>query len=176
MELKEDIARKLKSVRMIVTDVDGVLTDGKIIFDDQGVESKQFNVKDGLIMKYIRRSGLITGVITGRDSNVVRMRCNGLHYDFHYHGIMNKQEVLEKELKARGLEWENVIYLGDDINDLVILKLAGLGVCPSDAPLYIQEHADLITRAAGGEGVFREVADMILLSRGEMDGIIEENS
>ena len=164
----------LKSIRAIVTDVDGVLTDGSIIFDSNGVETKEFNVKDGLIMKHLHNNGYTTGIITGRKSEVVIRRCEELKFSFHYHGIEDKMKVLEGELSTRNLKWNQVLYIGDDINDLAIIRKCGLGVCPSDAPEYVKSDANYITTVPGGRGVFREVSDMVLKAGGQLTSILNE--
>ena len=164
-----------QQVKAIISDVDGVLTDGGIIYDDNGVESKKFNAKDGLIVKLLRDSGIKVGVITGRDSQVVKHRCNELKFDFHYHGVKNKLPTYQEILDKLGLESKEVAYLGDDLNDLALVKKSGLGVVPKDAHNYIQEQADLVTNVGGGQGVLRETGDLILASQGLMEDIISRH-
>ncbi len=173
MVIDDSLRDKFGEIKMLVTDVDGVLTDGKIIYDDNGVEYKHFNVKDGLIVKQLRRFGIIVGVITGRDSKVVRKRCEELKFDFHFHGIKNKREALSAEMEKRKVEWSQVMYIGDDLNDLELIENCGIGCTPNDAPGYVAERADLVADRAGGEGAYREIADYLILSRGWMDELLE---
>lgn len=163
---------KAKKIKAIITDVDGVLTDGGIIYDNNGMEFKRFNVKDGQVVKALREQGLVTGVITGRNSEVVKFRCRELKFDFHHHGVKNKVALLEKELQERKLNWEEVAYIGDDLPDLCIFEKCGLSVLPSDGLSYLQKEVDWVTQAAGGRGVFREVADFILWAQGKLEDII----
>src|SRR6187431_3009069 len=129
---KEQI-KKAAQIKAIFFDVDGVLTDGKIIYDNAGNETKQFNVKDGYIISHLKKAGIIVGIITGRDSKVVSNRAAELKLDFCHQGIVDKLAVFEKLIEFHKLKKKQVAYIGDDINDLGALKNCGLAVCPSDA-------------------------------------------
>jgi 3-deoxy-D-manno-octulosonate 8-phosphate phosphatase (KDO 8-P phosphatase) len=172
--MTEEIKIKAKEIRLIITDVDGVLTDGGIIYDDNQLEYKRFNVKDGLIVSHLRRNGIMVGAITGRKSKVVEDRCDELNFDFHYHGIKDKGKKLKEILETLEIELSEVAYLGDDLIDLPILTQVGLSVCPSDAMPYIQDKVDMVSSLNGGQGVFREVGDIVLIAKGLLDGIIEK--
>lgn len=167
------ILEKAKKIKAIVFDVDGVLTDGRIIYNNDGMESKEFNVKDGQIIQHLKLHEILTGVITGRDSQVVRNRCNELKIDFHYHGVKRKGEKFEDVLMEFGLEREEVAFIGDDINDLPILTQCGLAATPADGHYKVKEQVDLILQAKGGEGALRELADLVLDSQGFYELIIE---
>jgi 3-deoxy-D-manno-octulosonate 8-phosphate phosphatase (KDO 8-P phosphatase) len=169
-----DQVKKSANIKAIFFDVDGVLTDGRIIFDDTGKETKNFNVKDGLIVSHLKKAGIITGVISGRESAATTKRCAELKVDFCHQDIIDKVSVFEKLVKHYKLRNKEVAFIGDDIDDLPILRIAGLSVCPLDAFDYIKTHVDLITRTKGGNGVFREVGDLVLAARGEMDKIFEK--
>ena len=117
--------KKAKAIQAIFFDVDGVLTDGKIIYDDNGVESKQFNVKDGYIISHLKKAGIIVGIITGRDSKVVSHRAAELKLDFCHQGIVDKHSVFEKLVEFHKLKKRQVAYIGDDINDLNTLRACG---------------------------------------------------
>lgn len=172
--LTEALKSRAVLIKLIITDVDGVLTDGGIIYDNNGCEYKRYNVKDGLIVHLLQKNGIKVGAITGRDSKVVSDRCNELNFDFHFHGIKNKGEKLLEILEAHGIERSEVAYLGDDLIDLPILTQVGLSACPSDALPYIQKHVHFVSSLKGGEGVFREVADLILESKGLLSDIVEK--
>lgn len=163
---KEHI-RQASRIKAIFFDVDGVLTNGMIIYDDAGRETKHFNVKDGLIISHLKKAGIITGAISGRESEAVSRRCAELKVDFCHQGIVDKASVFEKLVQHYQLKHKEVVFIGDDINDLGIFALCGFSVCPADAPVYVQEKADLVTGAKGGKGVLREVADLVLASKGE---------
>lgn len=172
-DISPEILAKAKQIKAIIFDVDGVFTDGGIIYNNSGVEYKRFNVKDGQIIKYLRKYKILTGVITGRDSQVVRNRCDELKIDFHYHGIENKVEIFKEVLEANNLTNAEVAYVGDDINDLPILVRCGLSATPCDGHRAVKERVDIVTIAKGGQGVLRELADFILESQGFYDEIIE---
>jgi 3-deoxy-D-manno-octulosonate 8-phosphate phosphatase (KDO 8-P phosphatase) len=169
----KETARKAKQITAIFFDVDGVLTDGKIIYDDRGVESKQFNVKDGLIINYLKRLNFIVGIISGRNSSVVTTRAAELKLDFCKQGVLDKLSLFENLLLEYNLSPSQVAYIGDDINDLGILRVCGFSGCPSDAPSYIKIEADMITTAKGGEGAFREFSDFVISSQGEFEKILK---
>lgn len=166
------LIKKASQIKALFFDVDGVLTDGKITYDDSGREIKSFHVKDGQIIAHLKKAGIITGIISGRESDTVSRRANELKLDFCHQGIVDKGSVFEKLLEFHKLKKKHVAFIGDDINDLAILKQAGLPVCPADAPFYIRKLAELVTSAKGGQGVVREVADLILASRGALVKIV----
>jgi 3-deoxy-D-manno-octulosonate 8-phosphate phosphatase (KDO 8-P phosphatase) len=159
--------KKARHVKAIFFDVDGVLTNGKIIYDESGKEVKEFNVKDGLIVGYLKKSGIVVGAISGRESEAVTKRCAELKVDFCHQGIMDKGSVCEKLMKHYKLKSRQVAFIGDDINDLPVFKLVGFRICPSDALHYLKTRVDMVTNCKGGGGVLREVADLVLAARGE---------
>lgn len=171
-DIPEDIKPKYKNIKAIICDVDGVLTDGGIIYDDDGKEYKKFNVKDGQIIKHLKEAGILIGAITGRDSPVVRFRCTELKMDFHYHGSKEKWKHYEQVKQDFDLNDEEVLYIGDDIIDLSIFTRCGLAVAPADALSYVKDCATYVTKAKGGEGVLREVGDIILAAKGLLKDII----
>lgn len=169
---KEQI-KKAANIKALFFDVDGVLTDGGIIYDDTGCETKKFNVKDGYIVSHLKKAGIIVGIITGRESKVVSNRAAELKLDFCHQGIMDKHAVFEKLVEFHKLKRKQVAYIGDDINDLKVLQTCGLSACPADAPDYIRNKVDIITKTKGGEGVAREISDLILASKGILDKILK---
>lgn len=169
---KEQI-KKAGAIKAIFFDVDGVLSDGKIILDDTGREIKNFNVKDGYIISHLKKAGIIVGAISGRESGATTKRCAELKVDFCHQGIIDKASVFEKLAKHYNFKMKQVAFIGDDINDLPVFKLAGLSVCPADTFDYIKDKVDLVTSTKGGNGVLREVADLVLAARGEMEKILK---
>ena len=169
---KEQI-KKASGIKAIFFDVDGVLTDGKIIYDENGKEIKTFHVKDGLIIGYLKRAGIVTGGISGRESAAVTKRFAELKIDFCHQGIVDKAMVFEKLLAHYKLKSREVVFIGDDLNDLPVFRLAGFAVCPADTYDYIKERADMVTEARGGEGVLREVADLVLESKGYFEKFLK---
>jgi len=166
--------KKAAQIKAIFFDVDGVLTDGRIIYDDAGKESKQFNVKDGHIISHLKKAGIVVGIITGRESAVVSKRAAELKLDFCHQGIVDKFSVFEKLVSFHKLKKKQVAYIGDDINDLGILTACGLSACPADALAYVKSRVDVVTQANGGQGVAREISDLVLAARGEMDKILKK--
>ena len=169
---KEQV-KKASHIKAIFFDVDGVLTDGKIIYDESGKEIKQFQVKDGQIISALKKAGILTGVISDRESGAVTARCAELKIDFCHQGIVDKASAFEKLVKHYKLKGKEVAFIGGDINDLPVFKLAGFTVCPADAVDYVKDKADLVTYTKGGAGVVREVADLVLASRGELERILK---
>ena len=143
-----------------------------ITYDDQGRELKNFNVKDGMIISHLKKAGIITGAISGRDSPATSKRCSELKVDFCHQGIIDKGAVFQKLVKHYSLKSKEVAFIGDDINDLGIFRMCGFSACPVDALPYIKDEADLVTRMKGGRGVLREVGDLVLAARGEMERIV----
>ena len=168
---KEQI-RKAASIRGIFFDVDGVLTDSKIIYDETGREIKNFNVKDGQIISYLKKAGIIVGAISGRDSGATAKRCAELKFDFCHQGILDKASTFKKLVEHYKFKTKEVAFIGDDINDIPVFRIAGLSVCPADTFEYIRDTVDLVTFAKGGRGVLREVADLVLAARGEFAAIL----
>lgn len=161
-------------LKAIFFDVDGVLTDGKIIYDDAGRETKHFNVKDGLIIGHLKKAGIITGAISGRESGAVTRRLAELKVDFCHQGIIDKAGTFEKLLKHYKLKHKEVAFIGDDINDMPVFRIAGFSACPADTFDYVKDSVDLVTSVKGGNGVLREVADFVLDAKGLLKKILEE--
>ena len=157
-------------IQLIVLDVDGTMTDGKITYDSNGVESKSFDVKDGLaIAAWTKQFGLKVAIITGRESSIVEKRAVELGITHLYQKCHNKDEVLENILKEENLTWKNVAAIGDDINDLKMLKKAYLSFCPSDAVELIQKNVKKVCEKSGGNGAVREMIEYILKQQGNED-------
>lgn len=169
---KEQV-KKAANIKAIFFDVDGVLSDGKIIYDETGRETKNFNVKDGFIISYLKKAGIVVGAISGRESGATTKRCAELKLDFCHQGIVDKASTFEKLAKHYKLKLKEVAFIGDDIIDLPVFRIAGLSACPADAFGYVKDEADLVAYTNGGEGVLREVADLVLSARGEFEKIVK---
>jgi 3-deoxy-D-manno-octulosonate 8-phosphate phosphatase (KDO 8-P phosphatase) len=171
----KDTKQKAKNIKAILFDVDGVLTDGGIIYDNNGVEYKKYNVKDGQIISHLKKYGFVVGAITGRESNVVKNRCFELKLDYHKHGVKDKLVEYENFKNQYKLKDFQIAYIGDDIIDLSILSRCGLSITPNDAREYIKNEVDIITNTKGGEGVLRDIADYILETQNLLKNIINES-
>jgi len=157
---------KIKKIKAVVCDVDGVLTDGKIIYDSDGRETKNFNVQDGLGLVVLRKMGFKLAVISARYSKVSTQRAKELRFDHVYIGVEPKITAYEDLLKKLKLKDEQVCFIGDDLTDLPVLKRAGLAVAVDNAVGDVKKAADYVTKKSGGDGAVREVADLILKTQG----------
>ncbi len=158
-------------IKLIVLDVDGTLTDGKIIYTNTGDEIKSFDVADGLaIAAWTKKFGKKAAIITGRKSSLVEKRAKDLNIEHLHQGVHNKDEVLEEILKKENISWSEVAAIGDDLNDYKMLKKAGLSFTPQNGSKYIKEIVNVVCKNRGGEGAVREMMEYIF----KEDGLEEE--
>jgi len=162
------IRSKAKKIKLLLLDVDGVLTDGRIVLDNQGNELKAFHVRDGHGIKMAQHAGIIVGIITGRTSEVVNIRARELGITDVYQGRHEKIAVYHSILGKYGFRDEEVAYIGDDIVDVDIFKRTGLAVTVNDTEPSVIPHVDMITKAAGGRGAVRELINIILKHQGKL--------
>ncbi len=167
--MKKKIKEKLKNIKLILLDVDGVLTDGGIYITNNGDEFKRFNVKDGSGIKMAIHSGLKVVFITGRKSKIVMKRAEELNISEVYQGITQKHLFLDKIMKRFQVKENEIAYIGDDVIDLQIMKRVGLKVAVKDAHILIKKIADIITKKKGGEGAVREFIDILLKETGKWE-------
>ena len=166
--------KKARNIKMFLMDVDGVLTDGKVIYDSNGNELKAFNIKDGLGIGLLHKAGMITGIITGKTSPMVEKRANELKIKEVFQGKKKKLESYELIKRKYKLQDDEMLYIGDDLIDIPILKRVGFPVAVADASEIVKKYCVYVTKAKGGEGAVRETIDYILHLRGEYEKIIEE--
>ena len=164
---------KIKPIKLLILDVDGVLTDGKIIYNDRGEEIKAFNVRDGHGLKLLMRAGIGIALITGRKSKVVLHRARDLGIKNVYQKVTNKIEVYEKILKGKKLKDENVGFVGDDLVDIPVLKRVGFSAAVGDAIPEVREVADYVASKKGGEGAVREICELLLKVQNKWEEITE---
>lgn len=162
-------AGKAARVTLLLLDVDGVLTDGGIVYDDAGREIKRFHVRDGHGIKMLQRAGVAVGIITGRTSGVVAVRAKELGISLVRQGAVDKEAAWREILALRGCSPEATAYVGDDIVDLPLMKSVGFAAAPADAESYVLEAADFVSSRAGGQGAVREIVEFILRSGGRWD-------
>jgi 3-deoxy-D-manno-octulosonate 8-phosphate phosphatase (KDO 8-P phosphatase) len=165
---KTTIQAKAKKIKLLLLDVDGVLTDGRILLDNQGNELKAFHVRDGHGIKMAQKAGIIVGIITGRISEVVNIRARELGIKEVHQGAHEKIVVYDSILGRYGFRDEEVAYMGDDIVDVDIFKRTGLAVTVDDADPSVKPHVDMITKTAGGRGAVREFINLILKHQGKL--------
>ena len=169
LELALEKAKKLK---LLILDVDGVLTDGKLFFDNEGNEYKSFHARDGHGIKLLRQTGVEVAVISGRKSNSVALRMKNLGIMHVYQGYENKQAAFNEIIKNTGITSEQVAHVGDDLLDLPIMIRVGLAIAVCDANFAVKERADWCTTLPGGQGAVREVCDFIMQAQGHFDEIL----
>jgi 3-deoxy-D-manno-octulosonate 8-phosphate phosphatase (KDO 8-P phosphatase) len=165
------ISEKARHIRLLIIDVDGVLTDGGLLFDNRGEAYKRFNSLDGHGIRMLMESGIEVAVITGRQSKIVEHRMRDLGVTRIYQGSRNKLEALEKLLRETGHEASQVAYIGDDLPDLPVMRQVQLAIAVQNAHGFVKQHSDWVTSASGGHGAVREVTDFILHSMGLLDAL-----
>ena len=164
---------KAKKIKMIILDVDGTLTDGKIYIDSNHLEIKAFNVKDGFAVSSAVSLGMHFAIITGRRSKIVEKRAEELGVRFVYQKIKNKKAKLKELLEESGISLDETAYIGDDINDLPAMKMVGLKGATFDSAQEVKEIADFISNAKGGDGAVREFVEFILRAQDKWQDVIE---
>jgi len=159
---KTTIQSKVKKIKLLLLDVDGVLTDGRIFLDNQGNELKAFHVRDGHGIKMAQRAGIIVGIITGRKSEAVNIRARELGIQEVHQGAHDKIGVYDSVIAKFKMRDDEVAYMGDDVVDLDILKRVGIAVTVADADPSVKAHVDIIMKSEGGRGAVREFINLIL--------------
>jgi len=167
------IAKKLEHIKLLLLDVDGVLTDGRIIYNDNGMQTKEFNARDGLGIKLLLKAGIPVAIVTGRCSKALQHRCNNLGITDIYDGITDKRGLLEDIQKRFNLTADRIAFVGDDLPDLGLMARVGLAIAVADAHARVRQKADWITSAQGGDGAVREICEAILQARGIWENIVE---
>ena len=173
MELTGEAAEKAKKIKVFAMDVDGVLTDGRLVFLESGEELKSWNVKDRIAFYIIRRLGYPVCWISGRNAPAVRRVAEDMDIEGIYLGIKDKLKVWEQVKKQFGAREDEILYIGDDLVDASLLKRAGFTVCPADGAPEIKELCDITSSFDGGRGVFRETAEMVLKAQGRWGEVLE---
>jgi 3-deoxy-D-manno-octulosonate 8-phosphate phosphatase (KDO 8-P phosphatase) len=160
---KKELYKKIKDVKLVLTDNDGVLTDTGVYYSSKGEELKRFSIRDGMGVERLNKiCGIQTGIITGEISGSVKKRAEKLKIENLFLGVKEKHLILPKIIKKNKLKLENVAYIGDDINDIEIIKLVGISACPSDAMQEIKSIVNYVCKNKGGNGAFREFAELII--------------
>ncbi|MGZ8095655.1 MAG: 3-deoxy-manno-octulosonate-8-phosphatase KdsC [Methylosarcina sp.] len=171
-EKMQAVIEKAKKIKLLILDVDGVLTDGKLFFDNQGNEYKSFHVRDGFGLKLLRMTGVEVAVISGRKSTSVDLRMKNLDIEHVYQGHENKQAAFEEIIGKMNVTPDQVAFVGDDLVDLLIMSRVGLAVTVDDANFAVKQRADWCTRMPGGQGAVREVCDLIMQAQGHFEGLV----
>ncbi len=172
MKSMQEILVKAKKLKLLILDVDGVLTDGKLFFDEQGREYKSFHARDGHGIKLLQRTGVVVAVISGRKSPTVALRMKSLDIEHIYQGHEDKVAAFEEIMQKVGCQAEQAAHVGDDLLDLPIMSRVGLAIAVNDAVKEVKAFADWNTTLAGGQGAVREVCDLIMQAQGTFAGIL----
>jgi len=165
-EKEKTMRDRIKKIKFVVTDVDGVMTDGKV-FSLEGKLYRFFNIKDGPAFKLLSLSGIKSVIISGKKSEETRKRFKDLGVDYYFEGIDDKKSVLENFMAENGAGWDEICYIGDDLPDVPVMEKAGMSIAPADAAGEAKKAACHISEKPGGEGVFRETVELILKERKE---------
>lgn len=168
----EDLQQRLRATRLVIFDVDGVLTDGTLVVGDDGQEYKAFNSKDGHGMRMLQDSGVTLAILTGRRSQVVERRASDLGIVHVMQGRRDKLPAFRELLAKTGFAAETVAYVGDDVLDLPVMRRVGLAVAVADASPLIRPHAHWITEHPGGHGAAREVCERIMQAQGSLERLL----
>ncbi len=167
------VLEKAKKLKLLILDVDGVLTDGRLFFDNDGTEYKCFHARDGHGIKLLRQTGVEVAVISGRNSNSVALRMKNLGIEHVYQGHENKLRAFAELLEKTGCTFEQVAHVGDDLLDLPVMTRVGLAIAVNDANFAVKERADWCTTLPGGQGAVREVCDLIMQAQGTFDKVLD---
>lgn len=166
------IAEKAKNIKLLILDVDGVLTDGRLFFDNDGNEYKSFHARDGHGIKLLQQTGVQVAIISGRKSSTVALRMKNLGVDHVYQGHENKIAAFNEIIEKIGIAPEQAAHVGDDLLDLPIMIRVGLAIAVNDANFAVKERADWCTVLPGGLGAVREVCDFIMQAQGNYDAVL----
>lgn len=171
--MKKGLAKRIKGIKLLVLDVDGVMTDGAIIYADDGKETKNFNVQDGHGIKLLMREGIDVAIITSRESGVVRHRASNLGITLVYQGYKEKLIAFNDLIGKKGIRAEEAAFMGDDLVDLPVMTRAGLSIAVKNAVADVKKRADYVTKKEGGKGAVREAVELILKAQGRWDAVLE---
>jgi len=169
-----DLPARCRPIELILSDVDGLLTDGGVIFDNQGIEIKRFHIRDGLGIRLWQRAGKHFGLVTGRASHIVQLRAVELGVELVRQGIDDKLPAVKQILAERKLRTDQVCYVGDDLPDLPVLRYVGLAVAVGDGSEDLHSAAHYVTKAHGGRGAVREVIELILKAQGRWQDTLQK--
>ena len=164
--INKKLNQKCKKIKLVVTDVDGVLTDGGMYFSEKGELLKKFNTRDGMAIELLHKFSIKSIFLTGENSKIVKARASKVRVDECYVNIKRKEVMLSKICKKFNVKPDNVAYIGDDINDIKIMKLVGFSGCTSDSTKEAKSVSDFICKTKGGQGALREFVDLILSTNG----------
>ena len=165
MKITKNIEKKCKKIKMILTDVDGVLTDGGMYYSTHGDVMKKFNSKDGMGINILRKKNISTIIVTKEKTDIVKKWAKKMNVTKVYDGVLKKELILEKICKSFKISEKEIAFVGDDVNDLELMKKVGFSVTPKDGNNAVKKIADYVTKAKGGHGAVREITDLIIKAK-----------
>jgi YrbI family 3-deoxy-D-manno-octulosonate 8-phosphate phosphatase len=163
---------RVKKLELILCDVDGVLTDGGLLYDNQGMEIKKFHIRDGLRIRLWQKAGFKFGVLTARNSHIVKLRAAELNIEIVRQGFEDKLPAAKEAIAELGLSVDQVCHVGDDLTDLPVMQHVGVGIAVADAVDEVRDAAAYVTKTPGGQGAVREAVEFILKSKNRWEGLI----
>lgn len=165
-DFQHDLAQRVRRIRLLLTDCDGVLTDGTVYYGPDGEAMKRFHMRDGMAVERLRTLvGVDVGIVSGETSPSLQRRAAKLNISELHLGVRDKLPAVEQIAARRGLAWAEIAYVGDDVNDVAVMGMVGLAACPADASPFARAAAHLVCQAAGGQGVLREVAELVIAAQ-----------
>lgn len=164
----------MKLPKIVLTDIDGVWTDGGMFYDQTGNEFKKFNTGDSAGVLFLRQLGIPVGIITGEDTEMVARRAKKLKIDILYQGISDKIAVANEICEKHNLNYEDIAYIGDDLGDMKLLQKVGISAAPANAPDYVKDLVHFTTKTKGGDGAFREFVETILEANGLLSKVVQD--
>ncbi len=172
--MSPDLRARARSVQLLLLDVDGVLTDGRLYYGANGEELKAFHIRDGLGLKMLRATGVEVAIVTGRTSRAVELRAENLGVPYVFQGVGDKLAVFEQLLKRLTLTAAAAAAMGDDLPDLPVLRRCGLAACVPDAPALVRSHSHYVADQPGGAGAVREVCELVMAAQGTLETSMQE--
>lgn len=173
-EIPPELVKRLKPIQLLLMDVDGTLSDGRLHYDNDWVESKSFDVRDGFGIYLLHSCGVKTGIVTGRDSHIVSQRAKELNIEMVFQGHFEKDRILDEIKRNNGLEDQQVAFIGDDLFDLPLLLRVGFAAAPADAHPEVKSRVHFVSQFCGGRGAVREVCELIIRAQGRWGDVLDQ--
>lgn len=171
--ISRELVARIEPVRLLLMDVDGTLSDGRLYYSDEWIETKAFDVTDGFGISLLHSCGIKTGIITGRESRIVTERARELEIQIVYQGRFQKDQVLERILSEQGLKAHQVAFIGDDLFDLPLLMRVGFSAAPADAHPEVKSRVHYVSKFNGGRGAVREICEIVLKVQGRWENVLQ---
>ena len=166
--MNQKLLKKFKDIKIVLTDVDGVLTDGGMYYSSKGDTMKKFHVRDGMAINMLKKHNIPTIIVTKEKNRIITQWAKKMNVKKIFDGVLDKEKILKKVCKEFDVKTSNIVYIGDDVNDMALLKNVGISVSPADAWKNTKQIVDYVSEKNGGKGVLREISDLILASNNKL--------